>query len=257
MRLVAATTLGRHVLNLAARVSTDLVIEVRHGSHRIRLAGGGWRVDARVRTFSTKEPETLRWLEDLTVNDVLWDVGANIGLYSIYAAIARGVRVVAFEPSPFNLESLARNVALNHLQDRISVVPVGLSSTSGLALLRMSSIERGEGHNTLGETYGQSGRPIQDPTTFPTVGLTADDAVSSLRLPAPTHLKLDVDGIEGLILKGAPAVLAGVRSVLVERPDFDEGSRLVTRMLTEAGLSLTPFDRTGRERANEQWDRRG
>ena len=257
MRLAAATTLGRNVLNLAARVSTDLVTEVRHGSHRIRLAGGGWRVDYRTRTFSTKEPETLRWLDELAPNDVLWDVGANVGLYTVYAAVARRVRVVAFEPSPFNLEFLARNIALNAVHDLVSVVPVALSDRSRPASLSMTSTEWGEGANTFGETYGQSGRPIQDPTTFPTVGLTADDAVSSLRLPAPTHLKLDVDGIEGLILKGAPAVLAGVRSVLVERPDFDEGSRLVTRMLTEAGLSLTPFDRTGRERANEQWDRRG
>ena len=71
----------------------------------------------RVETFSTKEPETLAWIDAIAVDSVLWDVGANIGLYSCYAAKARHCRIIAFEPSVFNLELLARNVFLNHVTD--------------------------------------------------------------------------------------------------------------------------------------------
>jgi len=120
----------------------------------------------------------------------------------------------------------------------------------------MTSTEWGEGANTFGETYGHFGTPITQPTVFPTVGITADEAVEALGLPAPTHIKLDVDGIEGLNLSSAPRILSGVRSVLVERPGFSKASELVTRSLTDAGLrQVTIDDLAGREQDNERWDR--
>ena len=64
----------------------------------------------RIGTFSTKEPETLEWIDEIPQGSVLWDIGANIGLYTCYAAKARGCRVFAFEPSVFNLELLARSL---------------------------------------------------------------------------------------------------------------------------------------------------
>ena len=53
----------------------------------------------RARSLLSKEPETITWLDRLEEDDVLWDVGACVGSYSIYAAVRRGVRVVAFEPA--------------------------------------------------------------------------------------------------------------------------------------------------------------
>ena len=70
----------------------------------------------RIDTFSEKEPETLEWIDEIPHNSILWDIGANVGLYSIYAAKRRNCQVFAFEPSVFNLELLARNIYLNNLQ---------------------------------------------------------------------------------------------------------------------------------------------
>lgn len=70
----------------------------------------------RVSSFSTKEPDTLEWMDTIPPGSVIWDIGANVGLYSVYAAKSRGARVFAFEPSVFNLELLARNIFLNQLQ---------------------------------------------------------------------------------------------------------------------------------------------
>ena len=181
---------------------------------------------------------------------MLWDIGANVGVYTVYAAVARRVRTVAFEPSPFNLEFLARNVKLNDIQDLVTVVPIALTDRTRPATLSLTSTEWGEGANTFGERYGHSGTPMLDPWPFPTVGITADEAVTALCLPPPTHMKIDVDGIEGLIVSGATRILGGVRSVLVERPGFAEGAELVAARLTAAGLTRVPND------GNERWDRR-
>ena len=54
----------------------------------------GWRV----KTFFTKEPETIAWMGEFGSGEVMVDVGANVGMYSIWAAKTRGVRVFAFEP---------------------------------------------------------------------------------------------------------------------------------------------------------------
>lgn len=61
----------------------------------------------RVKTFSSKEPETLEWIERMPIGSIFWDIGANIGLYSCYAAKKRGCRVFCFEPSVFNLEAFS------------------------------------------------------------------------------------------------------------------------------------------------------
>src|SRR6185437_4913944 len=86
---------------------------VSHGGISLRLATPNWLADWRVNTFATKEPETLDWIDSLPEGAVLWDIGANVGLYSVYAAKARRCRVWAFEPSVFNVELLARNIFLN------------------------------------------------------------------------------------------------------------------------------------------------
>ena len=82
----------------------------------------------RVKTFSTKEPETLDWIDQFQENKIFWDVGANIGLYSCYAAKKKLCKVYAFEPSIFNLEWLGRNIFLNNLTDKIVVLPIPLTN---------------------------------------------------------------------------------------------------------------------------------
>src|ERR1700689_2479866 len=95
----------------------------------------------RVDPFSSKEPETLQWIDRIPRASVMWDVGANIGLYSCYAAKARGCRVFAFEPSVFNLEALARNIFLNRLTELITIVPLPLSDELAVSKFRMTSTD--------------------------------------------------------------------------------------------------------------------
>ena len=71
-----------------------------------------WRID----TLYTKEPDTIQWLQAMKPGEVLYDVGANIGQYSIYAA-KRGVKVFAFEPESQNYALLCKNIVLNKLEN--------------------------------------------------------------------------------------------------------------------------------------------
>lgn len=109
-RLLAGNKFGAYVLTTFVGQLMGATIRVKHRDTEMSFSVPNALTHYRAKTFSTKEPETLEWLDTIPNEAVLWDIGANVGLYSIYAAKRGRVRVFSFEPSVFNLELLARNI---------------------------------------------------------------------------------------------------------------------------------------------------
>src|SRR4051812_37306235 len=109
------TALGRYFYGQVINNTMGRTQQVTHHGLILVFAVPNAPSKFRADTFSTKEPETLEWIDGIPEGSVLWDIGANVGLYTCYAAKARGCRVFAFEPSVFNLELLARNIFFNQL----------------------------------------------------------------------------------------------------------------------------------------------
>ncbi len=163
-----------------------------------------------------REPETRSWIDTIPQGSVLWDVGANVGSFSIYAA-KRGLRVVAVEPMPHNLLLLTRNIALNAVDDMCEVLPIALSRLDGPAMMSFSSLEFGSaGHGFGTVDFFRGGRRQEAISQFRLAGLSLATAVMAMKLPAPSHLKIDVDGIDDQIVYGAEQFLAGVNGVCCE-----------------------------------------
>lgn len=194
-----------------------------------------------------KEPWTVEWLEStLRHGDVLWDVGANIGAYSLIAAkLGRGARVVAVEPGYSTYAALCDNVILNGLDGEIVPLPVLLGAETGLVTLAYRDTAAGAAEHALaGEGAHRQ----------PTLAYRLDDLVERHGLPAPTVLKIDVDGAEASVLAGAPATLAhpALRSVLVEVERT--GGDAVTGALAAAGLELARrIDERGGQQLPNVW----
>jgi FkbM family methyltransferase len=192
----------------------------------VRCKVGGLTIDIRISTpnehyradtYATKEPETIEWLrKNLRDGDVFYDVGANIGLYSLYAAKLRpGCRVFAFEPESHNFGNLCGNLLLNGLKN-VTPCFFPLSSHEAFAPFYVYDLRPGGALHSLGRPS-----PLRDGPPLLTTGaiaVTIDVLISRHGLPAPDLLKLDVDGNEEQILDGAAAVLASgsLRSILVE-----------------------------------------
>lgn len=212
---------------------------VTHDQTKLVFCSPNARTDSRVDTFSTKEPETLEWIDGFEQGAIFWDIGANVGLYSCYAAKARSCQVFAFEPSIFNVELLARNIFLNELTESVVMVPLPLSESLTLNTLNMTRTEWGGALSTFGQDFGWDGKKLQAVFKFQTIGVSADECLRLFKLPRPQYLKLDVDGIEHLVLQGSVAILRDVDSVLVEINDaFGEQSKKCDQLLVEAGLIL-------------------
>lgn len=193
----------------------------------------------RHKTFFSKEPETLQWMDGFKKEAVFYDIGANVGLYSIYAAKKRNAKVFSFEPSFFNLEFLARNVYMNQLTENIFIFPVALNDTIAMSNFRLTSTEWGGALSTFDKDFDDSGNKIQSEFIYNTIGFDIDHLVQVTKIPLPDHVKIDVDGLEHFILAGAQNVIKNAKSVLIEINDNFEEQRAVSEdYMTKAGFKL-------------------
>jgi len=185
------------------------------------------------------EPETIAWMAgSMRDGEVLWDIGANVGLYTLWCAKRfPNARVVAFEPNALTYPQLVRHVITNGLAERVIALPVALSGNGPEILsFRLSAMMPGTPHNQLdidGAPPMLSGR---EAARYPVIACGADHLVRLFGLPEPQHLKLDVDGIEATILAGSSCVLTAVRSVLVEDEWNKQNIDALERPLLAAGL---------------------
>jgi len=218
---------------------------VSHNNIELELTTPSTITKWRANTFSTKEPETLEWIEGMEEGSCFWDVGANIGLYSIYGSKLKNLKVFSFEPSVFNLELLCRNINNNNLTNQINVVPIAISNDNGFNAICHSNEEWGGALSVFGEDFGTNGKKLSVTFKYLTLGFKADEFLKIKGFIQPDYIKIDVDGIEHLILNEAQETLSKTKSVLVEiNEDFKEQREQSEIALKKAGLKLKKKRRT-------------
>jgi FkbM family methyltransferase len=200
----------------------------------------------RASSILSKEPDTIQWIDRFEPGDVFWDVGANVGVFSLYAARRRRVQVLAFEPSADNYMVLCRNVEINALEGHIVPYCLALAGNTELGVLNSPSREMGAALHQFGGR-GETSRYWHGDSNICAqgmIGFTIDDIIRQFRPPFPARLKLDVDGLEWPILQGAGETLRDPRlqSIMVELTlsDQPEHNRAI------AWLSDTGFDLVSR-----------
>ena len=174
----------------------------------------------RINTFFEKEPETLDFIDNMKNNGVFFDIGANTGIYSIYAGIQKSkLKVFAFEPSATNLALLSRNIFLNNLSKRISIVQLPLSNQKlQLNTMNEGFVDEGGSMNSYGVSHGFDGKKYNPINKYRLLGTSIDFLIDQKIIPKPNYIKLDVDGIEHLILSGGLKCLKykGLKKIIIE-----------------------------------------
>ncbi len=188
---------------------------------------------ARAHKLLLKEPETIGWLDDIEPGSVMWDIGANVGTYTLYAALRRQCRVVAFEPASANYLTLNRNIELNALHDRVTAYCVAVAPVTGLDVLYMPRTDFGSSMSNYGSAVDFQGTAFDASFKQGSVGYRLDDLTRML--PFPSYIKIDVDGLERDIIRSGPSTLSDerLRSVIVE---LDRGRpELIDEVVTTMG----------------------
>lgn len=189
----------------------------------------------------SKQPATIAWIDRFRPGSVFWDVGANIGVFSAYAALRGDTRVVAFEPAAVNYFLLSANCEVNGLDDRVSCLLMGLGRAREIARLEVSQLEP-----AMSFSFRQ-----RDERTYlgrqSALIMSIDELVEDLGLACPNYLKVDVPGLTGPIFKGGARVLRrpDVREIHVEAGGETKGGRRIRELLGEYGFVLSEYTAHG------------
>jgi FkbM family methyltransferase len=194
----------------------------------------------RVRNLMDERGTIGDLLSELRTDDVFYDIGANVGMYSCFVAkvLSEG-RVVAFEPHPANTEALTENLDLNGF-DAV-VRRIALSDRRGDTVLTETSPEAGAGGHSLSPEGSGQGLHVETDTL--------DRTVDAADLPPPTVAKIDVEGAEGRVLEGGAEVLAADSCRLLycevhpqRLGEFGDSYRTVVRTIEELGFTTDVID---------------
>lgn len=185
----------------------------------------------------SKEPETIRWIDSFAEGSVFFDIGANIGVFSVYAAAHRNCDVYAFEPEAKNYACLNKNILLNGLGRRVKALNVGLHDSTGLEFLNLHDLASGAALHALGEPLDWRGKRFEPKFEQAVIAFTLDEFVERFGLPVPHHVKLDVDGNEQRIIRGGQRTFSSPRlkSLLIE---INENDRPLIELIESCGLML-------------------
>ena len=191
-----------------------LVIDTDQGQLKFRHGHG----TSSIATFDQFEPDTVAWISTMPEGSCLWDIGANVGLYSLYAALRPTVRVVAFEPAANSYAALNENIHANAMSDGITALCLALAKETRLDSLNLAGMGAGSWGNSFGGETNQFDDVIDIKFRQGAIGLAIDDFMAHFAPPRPTHIKIDVDGIEADILQGGKRTLSApsVLSMIVE-----------------------------------------
>lgn len=239
IRVLGLNGSSRAAAEFASLIEPVYVAQI--GGQRVKFASAGIWPHYRARTLLTKEPETIEWLNGIEPDEVVYDIGANVGIYTCYAAMIRGCRVVACEPSAVNHAALVRNLELNGINERVIPLCVALSDRGGVDRLHMRTTAIGGALASFGQPIDERGRPYTPIFRQAVIGLTLDELIARYGLPFPHHIKIDVDGFEDRVMRGAGQILRDprLRSLLVELRVDSEHQQRTIQLMASVGYAVS------------------
>ncbi len=184
------------------------------------------------------EPETVEWIEKyIKKNETVFDVGANIGAYSLIVAKYNNGsnHIYSFEPNFTSYNKLCKNIILNKCEGCIFPFQIALSDKYCIDNLNYSSLETGSAYHTLGINKFFNDEPKYKQQT---IVYSIDKFTEDFNIPDPQHIKIDVDGIEYEILKGAKKTILkkSFRSLNVEIDENSENCKKIIKYVESLGL---------------------
>lgn len=178
-------------------------------------------------SFWEKEPETIAWIRSFEDGGCFYDIGANIGMYSLYAChLHPRMTVWAFEPQWTNYLSLVHNAAMNRF-DNLWPLLAGVSDRTGVARFKYRTPEA-----------GASGGQIGDAGDYP-VHIHALDDFSRL-FGSPDYVKIDIDGQESKVIDGMCSLIAdrAFKSCLVEMGKSGNDAQRIKQIFFANGYTV-------------------
>ena len=198
-------------------------------------------LDWRINTFYSKEPDTLEWIRNFKKkkNLIFWDIGSNIGIYSIYASIIhKKISIFSFEPSFLNLYFLSKNIFINNLNKDIKIIqtPLGQKKNNFFNFIEGTDNEGGAFNSLIVNKYQKKIK-----NSYNIMSTTIEELINSNALKIPHYIKIDVDGNEYDILRGFGKYLKNknLKEILIEIDEDHKSEKIrILKILKKNGFNF-------------------
>ncbi len=197
-----------YILSAIFFLKKPLILQVGKSSRKIKFVINSHKeYFYRYKTSYISEKCTMFWINKLIKkNDIVWDIGANVGAYSLL--IGKDLKnsngtghVYAFEPESANFFSLNRNIHNNLLNDYVTATPLAFSKQLNFNNFYLSSLEIGSATHSVIEAKSD-GVEFIAPYIQGIITISIDLLIQKKNIPFPNHLKIDVDGHELDVIQG-------------------------------------------------------
>ena len=244
----------RKLFKFLFRIRKRLIrdVEIMNGSARYRFQCESLPEFARCMKMFIKEPGTCDWImKEVKPGEIFYDIGANIGVYTVLAARCTGEngRVFAFEPHCPSFSRLLDNIRVNNLEHIVTPCNFALHDQQGFFPFNYFSGEAATSHSQIGSAPEDSKLDFQPEISELKYSASIDSLIATNEFPPPHHVKIDVDGNELPILRGMSTLMKSPQrpksiQVEIDKPYKDEimsfmelhRYSLVTKHHTRAGL---------------------
>ena len=192
----------------------------------------------RASSFLYKEPETIEWIDSFNPSDYFLDIGANIGIYSLYAG-KKGIKTTCIEPDALNFALLNLNIKKNNIGKLVKAYLIALHNEVGFSQLNLQKMQWGGALSSFDNQHNQFEELFKSDYSQGCYGDTLDNCIVKLS-PKVNHIKIVVDGNENLILKGGSKTLRmeSLESLLIELDEKRSNYKSSLSMIEESGLKL-------------------
>ena len=200
-------------------------MEIINGSSRYRFQCKSLPEFARCMKMFIKEPGTCDWIKkELRPGEIFYDVGANIGVYTVLAAVCTGEngRVFAFEPHCPSFSRLLDNIRVNNLEQIVTPCNFALHDQQGFFPFNYFSEEAATSHSQIGSASSDSRIEFKPEVSELKYSASIDSLIATKEFPPPHHIKIDVDGNELKILQGMSTLMKSPQRPKSIQVEIDE-----------------------------------
>ncbi len=212
----------------------DPKIDVVLDNQKLTFRTGNGRLLWRAKSLLTEEPLMITWIKTMQSNDVVLDVGANVGIYTI--PIAKKVQTVyACELDPLNIAILKENMFLNAVTENIVLLPFACGDSAKIVDVKFRDLAYGDALQLIEGGDPQNTRLGQRTHSAKAVQFSLDDIFIKLDLSRPNKIKIDVDGNELTVLQGMKDLIRSANEVYFE-DSLSDSCRVVVAFLLDIGF---------------------
>ena len=253
--------------NLSLALVPTISVDTPHGP--ILFYSPNSRTVLEAKRLMSLEPGTISWIDGFRPEATFWDVGANSGLYTLYAALSGAAHVMAFEPASPNIFLVNKNIEINKLSDKVKLFGIAFSDKTCICDLVISDTQ----FSTASCSITLNKNPMININHSNTmrqavISFSIDNFREQFSIPAPNYIKIDVDGAEDIVLKGAIKTLndPNLKSIQVEvdvlvQPTYEtildlvKSTGLVARNIDELERAISDAQARAARMPEERRDR--